>query len=70
MQIITIDKETYYDNEYSLSKLTNEEYIRDPRFEIIGIGIKINAEKTEYFTGTVRALRAKLLSMSCISMRL
>ena len=33
MKILTIDFETYYDREYSLSKLTTEEYVRDDRFE-------------------------------------
>ena len=36
--LITIDFETYYDKEYSLSKLTTEEYIRDKKFEVIGVG--------------------------------
>lgn len=40
--LITVDLETYYDKDYSLSKLTTEEYVNDPRFEIIGMGIKIN----------------------------
>ena len=38
MRIITIDFETYYSREYSLSKMTTESYIRDPRFEVIGVG--------------------------------
>jgi hypothetical protein len=50
VDIITIDFETYYDRDYSLSKLTTEAYIRDPRFEIIGVGIKVN--DTEKLTGT------------------
>lgn len=40
--LITIDIETYYDKEYSLSKLTTEQYINDARFEIIGMSVKIN----------------------------
>lgn len=39
MRIFVLDFETYYDAEYSLSKLTTEQYIRDPRFEVIGVGV-------------------------------
>lgn len=51
MDIITIDFETYYDRDYSLSKLTTEAYIRDPRFEIIGVGIKVNDTETDWYSG-------------------
>ena len=36
----TIDFETYYDKQFSLSKLTTEQYIRDDRFEVIGVAVK------------------------------
>jgi len=52
MDLITLDFETYYDKEYSLSKLTTEEYVRDPRFEAIGIGVKVNNGPTEWASGT------------------
>ncbi len=39
MDIVTIDMETYYDKDYSLSKMTTEAYVRDPRFEVIGVGV-------------------------------
>ena len=42
MDLIALDFETYYDKQYSLSKLTTEEYIRDDRFEVIGLSVKIN----------------------------
>ena len=42
MDLITCDFETFYDNEYTLSKLTTEQYIRDPRFETILCGFQIN----------------------------
>lgn len=52
MNLITIDFETYYDKEYSLTKLTTEEYVRDERFEVIGVGIKENEGATAWYTGT------------------
>ncbi len=47
MDLITLDFETYYSREYSLSKMTTEEYVRDPRFEVIGVGVKVNNAETE-----------------------
>jgi len=52
VDLITLDFETYYDKDFSLKKLTTEEYIRDPRFEIIGLGIKVNNDSTEWASGT------------------
>lgn len=51
MDIVTIDFETYYDKDFSLSKMTTESYIRDPRFEIIGVGIKVNDYPTDWYSG-------------------
>lgn len=51
MDIVTIDFETYYDKEFSLSKMTTESYIRDPRFEIIGVGVKVNHYPTDWYSG-------------------
>ena len=50
--IITVDFETYYDREFSLSKMTTEEYVRDDRFEVIGVGVKVDDAETEWFSGT------------------
>jgi DNA polymerase len=52
MNLITLDFETYYAQDYSLSKLTTEEYIRDKRFEVIGVGIKVGEGITEWFSGS------------------
>lgn len=57
MDLITIDFETYYDKDYSLKKLTTEEYIRDPRFEVIGVAVKVNNNKTEWASGTDTQIR-------------
>jgi DNA polymerase len=43
-KLITIDFETYYDSDYSLSKLSTEEYVNNPQFEAIGFAYKINDE--------------------------
>lgn len=50
--MLTIDFETYYDKDFSLTKLTTEEYVRDARFEVIGVAVKVNAEPAQWFSGT------------------
>lgn len=52
MQLISIDFETHYSKEYSLSKLTTEEYIRDDRFEVIGVSVKVGEGAAHWFSGT------------------
>lgn len=37
---VVLDFETAYTSTYSLSKMTTQEYIADPRFETIGLGIR------------------------------
>lgn len=41
MKPVVVDFETYYDPEYSLSKMTTEAYVRDERFETILCGFKV-----------------------------
>jgi DNA polymerase len=60
MQLVTLDFETYYDVGFSLSNLTTEEYIRDERFQVIGVGIKINEEKTYWVTGSHQDIQEAL----------
>lgn len=40
MRTFVIDFETYYDQDYSLSKMNTEAYIRDPRFEALMVGVR------------------------------
>jgi len=63
MDFITLDFETYYDVGFSLTNLTTEEYIRHPRFQVIGVGIKKNDEEATWFTGTHDEIKAHLLSI-------
>lgn len=50
--MITIDFETYYDKEFSLSKITTEEYIRSEQFEVIGVAAKVDDQQTQWCTGS------------------
>jgi DNA polymerase len=63
MNIITIDFETYYDKEFGLKKYTTEEYIRDARFEVIGVSVALNDEDPVWFSGTREVLTSKLRSL-------
>jgi DNA polymerase len=49
--LVTIDFETFYSKEVSLTKMTTEEYINHPQFHVIGMGIKYNNEPTRWVTG-------------------
>ena len=60
MNIITVDFETYYDKQFSLTKLTTEEYIRSPDFEVIGLAVKVNNGDTEWLSGPHDALKKYL----------
>ena len=51
MDIVTIDFETYYASDYSLSKMTTEAYIRDPRFEVVGVAVKVNDQEVDWYSG-------------------
>lgn len=60
MNIIVLDFETFYSREFSLSKITTEEYIRDDQFEVIGVAVKENDGDTEWFSGTHEETQAYL----------
>lgn len=53
-EIVTIDFETYYSSSLGLGfkTQTTEEYIRDSRFEVIGVGVKVGSQKTVWFSGS------------------
>ena len=60
MSFVTLDFETYYADNFSLKKLTTEEYIRHPRFEVIGVAMKIDDDPTQWFSGTKQEIKAWL----------
>jgi DNA polymerase len=57
MDLITLDFETYYSKDFSLTKMTTEEYVRDSRFEVVGVGVKVNNGNTEWASGTHEELK-------------
>ena len=50
MSFITLDFETFYDNETGFKKQNTEEYINDPRFHVIGVGIKVDDGETKWYS--------------------
>lgn len=60
MSIITLDFETYYDQQYSLSKITTEAYIRDRQFEVIGFAYSIDGNEPVWVTGSNDVIEARL----------
>jgi len=52
MSLITLDFETYYtDKDLGFRTQTTEEYIRDPRFEVIGVSVQVNDGSPVWFSG-------------------
>jgi DNA polymerase I-like protein with 3'-5' exonuclease and polymerase domains len=52
VKIITADFETYYDKDIGFRTQTTEEYIRDPRFEVIGVAVQEDDGEPEWFSGS------------------
>ncbi len=63
-RIVTLDFETYYDKEYSLKKLTTEAYIRDDRFEVIGVAVKVDDYPTDWFSGSMEETKKWLSALN------
>jgi DNA polymerase len=53
MNILTVDFETYYTNtDLGFKTQTTEEYVRDKRFEVIGVSVQVDDGKPQWFSGT------------------
>lgn len=57
-RLVTLDFETYYDQDYTLKKMSTSEYVRDPRFKAQMVGIKIGRKKTKVVAGSARITAA------------
>jgi DNA polymerase I-like protein with 3'-5' exonuclease and polymerase domains len=60
MKLLTVDFETFYSQEFSLTRLTTEAYVRSPEFETIGVSVKVDDAPAEWFSGTHREIKAIL----------
>lgn len=58
---IGLDFETYYDQEYSLKKIQNAQYVTDPRFESMGFSLKLPGQAAKFYTGSFEEQK-KILS--------
>ena len=52
MNIITVDFETAYGGDLGFAKQTTEEYVRDERFQVIGVAVQVNDGEPEWFSGS------------------
>ena len=60
MKIISIDFETYYGKDLGFKTHTTEEYVRDDKFEVIGVGVKVDEEETKWHSGDYKTLKKEL----------
>lgn len=51
MRVVTLDFETFYSTEYSLSRMTPVEYILDERFECTGLAVKYGNQAPFWIEG-------------------
>jgi DNA polymerase len=50
-EVIAVDFETYYDKDYTLRKLSTSEYVRDKRFRVLTVAVKIGKGETKCAVG-------------------
>ncbi|MEA3639945.1 MAG: DNA polymerase [Lamprobacter sp.] len=58
--LVTLDFETYWDKDVTLSKLTPMQYLDHPEFEVISVALKVDDKPTKVFFGddVGKAMRA------------
>lgn len=59
--VLGLDFETYYSSEFNLRKVGVEPYVRDPRFEVLGVGVKLGGRPSVWMEeAEFRAWAARL----------
>lgn len=67
-RLVSLDFETFYDQDYTLSKMSTSEYVRDPRFEALMVGVKIGNKKRVVIPGPKIAAFLKTIPWSIYSL--
>lgn len=49
-KILTIDFESYYDPDYSLTNMPTQQYINHPLFQIIGVAVSVNGGEPQWYS--------------------
>ena len=63
MSFITLDFESYYTKGLGFKTQTTEEYVKDRRFEVIGVGVKIDDQPSTWFSGTHAEIKEHLMKI-------
>ena len=50
--VATVDFETYYDKDYSLTKMTTQEYILHELFQVMGVSVMVDDRPPKWIPGT------------------
>lgn len=70
MKLAVADFETFYSKEYSLSRMPTEDYVTDPRFEMMMLGVKMGEHEPVILRGPVSVITQRLDEMgfwdSCV----
>lgn len=64
MAIVTLDFETYYSKDYTLSKLTTEAYVNDSQFQVIGFAYSVDGDTPVWVTGTDEEIAEQLHALN------
>lgn len=65
---LTLDFETHWEDEYTLSKMTTAEYIRDPRFHVHGVGLKLGTNPAVWVEGPRVAAALSAIPWASVAM--
>jgi DNA polymerase len=57
MKKLVVDLETYYDAQFSLSKMQTDAYILDPRYHTMGVSVQEDDNEPEWFSGNELATK-------------